>query len=98
MNTPEARSILADEMSRLRAMSHADLQKLIGSPQVVERAGPGGAAYQIEIEVFWDDPRQAGGALRVLGASDDGGLLPALSLLCADFIIEPDRKTREESA
>lgn len=91
MNKTEGSAILDDEMERLRAMSHADMQKLIGSPHVVERAGPGGAVYQIEIEAIWDDPRQAGGALRVLGSLDDGGLLPALVPLCADRIVGSER-------
>ena len=54
MNKAEARGILVRELLHFRAMSYSDLQKLMGSPQVVERSGASGVSYTIEIEVFWD--------------------------------------------
>ncbi len=50
---------------------------------------PGGAEYQIEVEVFWDG--QQGGDIRVLGSIDDGGW-SAFRPLCEDFIIAPSGK------
>ena len=59
-NPAEARDILARELLHFRAMSYSDLQKLMGSPQVVERSGASGDSCTIEIEVFWDSPHDPG--------------------------------------
>ena len=79
MNKAEARGILARELLHFRAMSFSDLQKLMGSPQVVERSGASGVSYTIEIEVFWDSPREPGGDLTVISSSHDGRFFSALS-------------------
>ncbi len=92
MNKVEARGILDRELLHFRAMSYSDLQKLMGSPQVVERSGASGVSYTIEIEVFWDSPREPGGDLRVIASIDDGRFLSALSPLSSGFIIDPDDK------
>ncbi len=92
MNKAEARGILARELLHFRAMSYSDLQKLMGSPQVVERSGASGVSYTIEIEVFWDSPRKPGGDLRVIASIDDGRFLSVLSPLSSGFIMDPDDK------
>ena len=92
MNKAEARGILESELLNFRAMSYADLQKLIGSPQVVERSGASGVSYTIEIEVFWDSPHEPGGDLRVIASIDDGRFLSVLLPLSSDFIMDPDDK------
>jgi len=88
MNKAETREILAKELLHFRARNYEDLQKLMGSPQVVEREGARGVSYTIEIEVFWDNPRDMGGDLRVIASIDDGGFLSALSPLSSDFIMD----------
>lgn len=90
MNKTEARDILTRELLPFRAMSHSDLQQLMGSPHVVERAGASGTSYTIEIEVFWDSPRDPGGDPRVIASIDDGRFLSALSPLSSSFIMNPD--------
>jgi len=92
MNKAEVQGILAREILHFRAMSYSDLQKLMGSPQVVERSGASGVSYTIEIEVFWDSPREPGGDLRVIASIDDGRFLSALSPLSSGFIMDPDDK------
>ena len=92
MNKAEARGILAKELLNFRAINYSDLQKLMGSPQVVERSGASGVSYTIEIEVFWDSPRDPGGDLRVIASIDDGRFLSALSPLSSGFIMDPDDK------
>ena len=92
MNKTEARGILDSELLHFRAMRYSDLQKLMGSPQVVERSGASGVSYTIEVEVFWDSPREPGGDLRVIATIDDGRFLSALSPLSSDFIMAPDGK------
>ena len=49
--------------------------------------GTDGRDYQIEIEAEWDD--QPGGAVRVVGAIDDGSFRTFLPL-SAEFIVAPD--------
>jgi hypothetical protein len=90
MNKTEARDILRSELARFADQSYADLAKCVGSPYVVERAGSGGARYQIEIEVLYDDPRNTGGDLRIIGSIDDGTFLAALRPLTEDFIFVND--------
>ena len=90
MDKDEAREILAKELLHFRARNHEDLQKLMGSPHVVEREGASGASYIIEIEVFWDNPRDPGGDLRVFASIDDGGFLSAFSPLSSDFVMNSD--------
>ena len=92
MNKAEARDILAKELLHFRAMSYSDLKKLMGSQQVVERSSASGVSYTIEIEVFWDSPREPGSDLRVIASIDDGRFLSALSPLSSDFIMNSDGK------
>lgn len=90
MDKDEAREILEEELIQFRELSHADLQQKIGDPYVVQRTGASGVMYTIEVEVFWDDPRNPGGCLRVLGSIDDGGFFAALSPLSSGFLIDAD--------
>ena len=83
---------MARELLQFRAMSYSDLKKLMGSPQVVERSSASGVSFTIEIEVFWDSPRDPGGDLRVIASIDDGRFLSALSPLSSDFIMDSGGK------
>ncbi len=47
-----------------------------------------GAEYQVEVQAFWDSPRQPGN-LRVIITIDDGGWR-AFRPLSTDFIVAPD--------
>lgn len=90
MNKAEAKEILTQELNNLQAESFEDLQKLIGSPEFIERDSASGVSYQIEIQAFWDNPRESYGDLRVIASIDDGGFFSALLPLSSDFIIDPD--------
>ena len=90
MDKDEARELLDAEMLLFREMSYAELQQKIRESHVVQRTGASGVMYTIEVEVFWDDPREPGGCLRVLGAIDDGRFLAALCPLSDDFIMDPE--------
>lgn len=87
MDKSEARAVMAAQLDRYRAMSYAALRELIGETDAVEAAGPSGAAYQVEIQVMWDD--QPDGDLRVHAGIDDGGWR-AFSPLTDDFLMAPD--------
>ena len=90
MNKVEAEQVLREVMDEYKGMSYPELLDLIRSPLAFERLGPGRCEYQIEIQVFWDDPRKEGGDLRVLGSIDDGRFPYAFVPMTADFIMKPD--------
>ena len=94
MNKAEAKEILAQELIHLQAKSFKDLQKLINSPDVIEVVGASGVSYQIEVQAFWDNPRESFGALRIITSIDDGRFLSALLPLSADFIMDSDGKVK----
>ncbi|HEU4450134.1 MAG TPA: hypothetical protein VFR63_09185 [Gaiellaceae bacterium] len=88
MDDDEARRILRDEVSKLRAQSYAELRDaLLDSPRTFEVVGESGTRYQVEAEAIWDGGR--GGDLRVLAAVDDGGWR-ALKPLTESFIVASD--------
>jgi hypothetical protein len=69
------------------ALSYAALAARIGQVHARNVRGADGRDYQIEIEAEWDD--QPGGAVRVVGAIDDGSFRNFLPL-SAEFIVAPD--------
>ncbi len=88
MNKEAARRVLAAELASWRRRSYDDLAGVIGGePWVSEVEGDDGVAYQLEVDVFWDDG--AGGAVRVMGAVDDGGLR-VFAPLTESFIMARD--------
>jgi hypothetical protein len=86
MDSHAARQVLIHELSSWRCKLYKDLAELIDRPHVVERIGPDGTRYQIEIQVVWDSKRNEN--LRVIGMIDDGGWR-ALAPLCESFIMTP---------
>jgi hypothetical protein len=87
MNKQEAKELLSQEIQLWRSRSYADLAALLDEVVTKDVTGPSGAAYQIEIQVFWDSKPH--GNLRVLGGIDDGGW-SAFAPLNEAFIIAPD--------
>jgi hypothetical protein len=88
LDKTEARMILRREMEGWRGLTWSELRRTIGT--IETRCATGtttGTLYQIEIEPIWDGP--PGGAIRVLGAIDDGGIHAFLPLT-DDFLVEPD--------
>ena len=90
MNKEEAKSILYQELEVIRGKSYEELSTLIGSPLNFERKSPSGIEYQVEIQAFWDTPRDAYGNLRVIASIDDGRFPSAFMPISADFIKSPD--------
>ena len=90
MNKEEAKLILDQELEVFRAMSYPELSTLIGSPLNFERKGPSDTDYLIEIQAFWDTPRDAYENLRVIASIDDGRFPSAFMPISADFIKSPD--------
>lgn len=92
MNRAEAREILARELESFRSMDYERLRELEGESRILKRVGESGMAYQIEIEVLWDDPLSSSSNLRVIGSIDDGSFVASLLPLTSDFIMAPDGK------
>ena len=88
MDKAEAKLTLERELARYRERSYEELLSLIDRPETFERSAPSGTNYQIEMQVFFDDPKVKSN-LRVLGAVDDGGWR-AFAPLSDDFIMSPD--------
>ncbi len=87
MDKAEAGEILARITSELRKQSYEELRGFLRDPHMREASGAGGATYQVEVQVFWDDRQETN--LRVMVSIDDGGL-SAFKPLSDDFIIAPD--------
>ena len=92
MDRREAREILERELGSFRSMDYGRLRELEGESRVLDRVGESGKAYQIEIEVMWDNPLEGGSNLRVIASIDDGSLPVSLFPLTSDFIMAPDGK------
>jgi hypothetical protein len=86
MNKEEAQRLLLQELEIFRRKPFQELSKLVGDPIHIERKTPSGTEYQLEIEVFWDDPRIPGGNLRVMASIDDGGFFSSFTPFTLDFI------------
>ena len=82
-----AMAVLAEQLGLYRTKPYAVLKELIGRVDASEVATPDGLAYQIEIQVFWDD--KPDGDIRVIGAIDDSGWR-AFFPLGDSFIMTPD--------
>ncbi|MCS7022977.1 MAG: hypothetical protein NZU63_14250 [Gemmataceae bacterium] len=89
MNNAEALQILGEELARFVARSYAELARLaeLDHVETYEVRGPSGIIYQIEIQTFWDDPREKR-VIRVLGCIDDGGIRACFPL-GQDVLVEP---------
>jgi hypothetical protein len=86
MNHHEA-VLLRSYLDEYRTRSYQDIEGMLGSVRTDEVRGLSGTVYQLEVEVFEDEP--TGGNLRVRAAIDGGGIT-AFCPLIEDFIIAPD--------
>jgi ribosomal protein S28E/S33 len=90
MNNTEARTILDEHVRQWEQRSYDELSRLIAAKHIetFEQTGASGSVYQIAIQFFWDD--SPGGAIRVAGAIDDGGIRAYLPL-CSSALVYPKR-------
>jgi hypothetical protein len=90
MDETEARSVLQSFLDRVRGLPYATLvERYLGDEEHTDVRGASGAAYQVEVQGFWDDPRLKGGNLRVMVSIDDGGWR-AFVPMTESFIVAPD--------
>jgi hypothetical protein len=84
-----AAEIIDHRLEALRRLSYADLLQRRAETPCDTVIGPDGWEYQVETQVFWDEPSKKGGNLRVM-VSVDGGGTSVLKPLFGAFIIAPD--------
>ncbi len=87
MDEAAAELILNATMQDYQRRSYGALAELVGQTNVREIEAPDGTSYQVELSVLWDE--RPGGAIRVLGSIDDGGLRSYWPLT-RDFIRYPN--------
>ena len=90
MDKTEALKILHSELIKLRIKSYDELIVMIGKTMIYESIGPTGVQYEIDVQVFWDNPRQPDGNIRVFASIDDGGFISFIRPLTMDFIMSPN--------
>jgi hypothetical protein len=90
MDKAEAQKILSEQLARFDGRSHSELAPLVKSQRVeaYEVRGVSGAAYQIEIQFFWDD--RPGDTIRVMGSIDDGGICAFVPLTDSLLVTRPE--------
>ena len=96
MNKDEAQELLSQEIKIFKTKSYQALFGLLKSPLQFDRKGRTGTTYQIEVQVFLDNPREVDGNLRVLISIDDGRFPAVFVPLTDDFIISPDEEFVDE--
>lgn len=89
MNEEEAKRVLDGVVAGLRREPYEALvARYLGESDGRTVVAESGVEYQVEVQGFWDSPRQPGN-LRVMISIDDGGWR-AFSPLTTDFIVAPD--------
>ncbi len=82
--------ILDDVVAELRRQPYETLRaRYLSESEHRFVVADSGIPYQVEVQAFWDTPRQPGN-LRLIIAVDDGGWRTSFSPLSTDFIIAPD--------
>ena len=74
MNNSEARKILDEHLRQWEQRGYDELARLAAVTHIEtpEQTGNSGTRYYMEIQFFWDS--SPGGAVRVFGSIDDGGI------------------------
>jgi hypothetical protein len=75
MKDDEARSVVKQQVEKLRRLSYSQLNQLLKNEPLreFEISTPSGKTYQVGIEVRWDDPKSQRN-IRAIVAIDGGGL------------------------
>jgi hypothetical protein len=68
MSVAEASALLDTRLQKYRKSTYEQLLPLLNRPAFAEGIGPSGAAYRMEVSVFWE--RMPYGNLRVFGLVD----------------------------
>lgn len=88
MKKEQLRTILKNEINAIKRIPYQDLLKRIDKVET-KQFGEKDNFYQIEIQVFFDDPKEEK-ALRVFVSIDDGTLTKTVYPIQENFIIAPE--------
>ena len=86
MDTVAAQRVLDKWMAKLRTEPYRELASRVGSITTDEVVRDGARAWQVEVQVSWDD--EPNGNVRVMVSIDDGGLR-AFVPMTDDFVKSP---------
>lgn len=86
MDRGEALRLLEARLDDYRHLTHGEAAARAGGGEIVALTGPSGVEYQIEIQFRWD--ARPGGAVRILGAIDDGTLRGAFRPVSSGRIVQ----------
>jgi hypothetical protein len=87
MNRDEAIACLHQYLDSLEAIGYTALTRHAGEDLAFEMRSETGIVYQLEISILWDG--KTGGAIRIIGSIDDGGLRAFLPLTDSR-LLEPE--------
>jgi hypothetical protein len=87
MNRDEAIVRLHQYLDDLEAIGYSALTRRAGEDQAFEMRSETGTVYQLEVSILWDG--KSGGAIRIIGSIDDGGLRAFLPLTDSR-LVEPE--------
>jgi hypothetical protein len=88
MSVAEATSLLEARLQRYRGRTYDQLLPLLNHPTFLEGIGPSGAAFRMEISVFWE--KKPHGNLRVFGIMDALLCEQNESPVVQSFVIGPE--------
>lgn len=87
MSIAEATALLDARLQRYKGSSYEQLLPLLNHPTFAEGIGPSGAAFRMEVSVFWE--RIPYGKLRVFGVLDAFYADDIQSPVTQTFLVEP---------
>lgn len=87
MSIAEATALLDARLQRYKGSSYEQLLPLLNHPTFAEGIGPSGAAFRMEVSVFWE--KIPYGKLRVFGVLDAFYADDIQSPVTQTFLVEP---------
>jgi hypothetical protein len=88
MSIAEASALLDARMQKYKSSTYEQLLPLLNRPTFAEGVGPSGAAYRMEVSVFWE--KMPYGNLRVFGLIDALYDSDADSPVTQTFLVGPE--------
>lgn len=90
MNKKEAQTILDGHLAGYAKQTYTKLVTLVEAEHIetFEVRSDSGVCYQVEVQFIWDD--RPGGAVRILGNIDDGGIRAIFPLGRSELVPPPE--------
>lgn len=79
-------------MAAFESLSYDEAAARVGESVALQRRGPSGADYNVEIEIRWEHKK--GGAILILGGVDDGGASAFKPLMREKYLGNPKEQKK----